>query len=208
MSRKPNSDIRKVYKKIARKYAETYFGAEHPDDIHVDKFAKLLPKGAKVLDIGCGIGDGADFFIDSGFDYEGIDISPEMIKIAKQKVPRAKFRVLDMRKLDYPAESFDGIFAFQSLVHLKKKDVPKMLETISRILKPKGHLFLALQKGIGEGEIYWELARENIFINRYTLDEISKLLKAVGFQIIYTASRSPLPEDIQLHKMFVIARKK
>ena len=201
-------DIRKIYKKIAGKYAKTYFGAEHPDDVHADKFAKLLSKGAKILDIGCGIGDSADFFVESGFDYEGIDISPEMIEIAKEKVPKAKFRVLDMRKLDYSANSFDGVFAFQSLVHLKKKDVPKVLKTISKILKPKGYLFLALQEGVGEGEIYWELAKEKIFINRYTLDKISDMLRELDFQIIYTASRNPLPEDIKLRKLFIIARKK
>lgn len=200
--------IKKVYKNIAKRYAAMYAGMFHPDDVHVDKFLSLLPRHAKILDVGCGVGDSVAYFLKRGFRTEGIDLSEDMIRLAKEHAPKGKFKVLDMRKMKYRKSSFDGVYAFQSLVHLKKKDVSPVLKKFNRILKPNGILFLALQKGRGEGEVYWELAGQKIFINRYGFKEIEKLLRDNGFKIIYKASRKPLVEDVQLRKIFLICEKR
>ena len=79
-----------TYNKIARRYAELNF-----DDTsnlrYVDKFLSYLPKNVKILDAGCGAGNLTKHILSKGYECEGIDLSEEMIEIAKEKIPEGKF---------------------------------------------------------------------------------------------------------------------
>lgn len=71
---------------------------------------KYLHPGARVLDVGCGYGALLGC-LSSSVDYYGIDVSPDMIEIAKLAYPRAKFMVGDARELPFPNDSFDWVIA-------------------------------------------------------------------------------------------------
>ncbi len=143
---KVKSDLKEVYDDLAK-----YWGMDiaKPDwglD-ELEKFVFLVKKsgGNKVLDLGCGSGIQSKQLFQSGLEVIGLDFSPEMIKEAKKRVPRAKFVVSDMTKMDFLKESFNGVFAQASLLHIPKKLVPKVLGLIHKILKTNGVLYLALK---------------------------------------------------------------
>ena len=46
-----------------------------------------------------------------------------------------KFKKMDMIKTDFKDKTFDGIWAAASLIHNDKKNVPKILEELKRVLK-------------------------------------------------------------------------
>ncbi len=86
-----------------------------------------LPKGAKILDIGSGLG-GAAFYLADKFDATviGIDLSPVMVEIASERAKekgyeRVTFQLGDIRKLEFEPESFDLIWSRDSLLHIPEK---------------------------------------------------------------------------------------
>jgi ubiquinone/menaquinone biosynthesis C-methylase UbiE len=97
----------------------------------------LLPdlKGKRVLSIGCGSGEDSLYLKKQGAsDSVGIDITPELIAIAKKSYPECEFRVMDMEQLDFPSESFD--FAYSSLAVHYVEDWTKVFRNVFKILKP------------------------------------------------------------------------
>jgi len=72
--------------------------------------AALLPparEGQKLLDVGCGTGHWCRFFSAQGYRVKGIDISTEMISVARQALPELSFEVGDAGTLPFDDGSFD-----------------------------------------------------------------------------------------------------
>lgn len=109
-----------TYNKIAQEY-DKEFGNDYSDTPYVDKFLNYL-EGKKVLDIGCGVGNLTKYIMDKGFNVEGIDLSKEMLNIAKQKYSDIKFYEMNMKEITL-RKKYDGIMLAYSLFHLTKKEV-------------------------------------------------------------------------------------
>jgi len=111
---------------------------------------KILTKKQKVLDLGCGYGRFAIPLKKQGYNIEGIDITPVLIKKARQDARKQhlkiNFKIGDMRKLPYNPESFDVILcmwsAFSELI--KKSEQLKALREMIRVLKKKGFSFIEM----------------------------------------------------------------
>lgn len=96
-------------------------------------------KGKKVLDIGCGTGRLARVLIEKNADYTGVDISEEMLKIAKKKNTKGKFLEADIEELPFEDESFDVIICAFVIVHVG--DLKEAFREAYRVLK-KGGIFV------------------------------------------------------------------
>lgn len=85
-------------------------------------------KGKSILDVGCGLGDMYGWLKTkhAGFKYEGMDITPSMIKMAKSNYPGVKFRVADILKIDKP--KYDYILA-SGIFNRKVKNHEKFLKS-------------------------------------------------------------------------------
>lgn len=172
-----------TYDKVANKYTEQYFN-DLSDSPIIDKFLSLLPQRAKILDVGCGPGEFTGYIMKKEFDVEGIDLSGEMLKIAKAKVPDGKFKLMDMRKLDYPDSTFDGLLVAYSLIHIPSNEIPATLSGLSRVLKPGGKILILAQKGEPDKIVDEPLKPgEKIFINFFSKERLAKFLTNSGFDI-------------------------
>ncbi|PLX06525.1 MAG: hypothetical protein C0598_13580 [Marinilabiliales bacterium] len=111
------------------------------------KIAQHIPQGKniRVLDAGCGVG-GTAIYLAENYDcyVEGITLSEKQCNIGKNFVKEAKLEnnvnltIQDYTKTDFDDESFDMIFAIESLCHAtEKSDVYK---EAYRLLKPGGKL--------------------------------------------------------------------
>lgn len=171
------------YEKIAQKYTDLYFN-DKSDLGFFDKFLTFLPKDAKVLDIGCGPGTFTQHLIDKGFQVEGIDLSLSMIKIARGKLPQGTFKLMDMRRLEYPDNYFEAIFAAYSLIHIGSPDILATLKGFYRVLKLNGLLGLINQKGEADKIVPEPLkAGEKMFFNFFTKERLKKFLTDAGFKL-------------------------
>lgn len=190
--KKIKTDLIKIYDDLAecwgKEIAKPDWGLDELND-----FVSLVKQGGgrKVLDLGCGSGIQSKQLVQKGLKVTGLDLSPEMIRQAKKRIPKAKFIVGDMAMLDkrvYPelAEGFDGVFAQASLLHIPKKLIPKVLGSIHEILKPNGVLYLALKEGIGEKEVKEERLGRTVkrFFSFFTKEEIESFLKNAKFQVL------------------------
>ena len=195
-----------IYNKIAESYAKEF---SEPSD-HIDDFLKLIPKNGKILDVGCGVGVDANYIQSKGFEVVGIDLSEEMLKLAKQKFPYIDFRLMDIRKINFEPNSFDGIFASFSLIHIPKKDIPNILKKFYQILKINGVIYVALHEGKSEEIFVDEPLKpgEKLFLNIYSYKEIKNLLVESKFEIIKKYERKPESEaELNFTKLFIIAKK-
>jgi SAM-dependent methyltransferase len=201
--------LQRTYDKIAEDWAR-----DHERDTWwvecTERFASLLPPGARVLDAGCGSGQKARFFEDRGAHVIGIDFSEKLLEIARQTSPASDFRLLDLRDIRTLSEDFEGVFAQASLLHIPKAEIATVIKGMVSRLVPGGLLYIAVKAqrpGRPEEEIVAEhdygYAYERFF-SYSTLDEMRAHVERLGLSIVHAeASQSALKGDwIQ-----VIARK-
>lgn len=148
-----------------------------------EQFANLFAPGSSILDIGCGAGRDAAYFVQKGLAVTGIDFSEKLIDIVKEKVPAGKFFVIDFEDLSFPEESFDGAWANASLYHIPKTHLAGVFQKVHDVLK-KGGIFLSTYR-VGEGEKFMKEKRGNATLERfgayYQPEEIEKILHQAGF---------------------------
>ncbi len=93
-----------------------------------------------VLDVACGTGDMAVSLVERGCTVTGVDISEEMLAIARQKAPMVTFMIADAEHLPFPDASFDAVtcaFGVRNFVHLEQG-----LNEMLRVLNPGGQLVI------------------------------------------------------------------
>jgi ubiquinone/menaquinone biosynthesis C-methylase UbiE len=136
------------------------------------RFLDLL-KGNKVLDLGCGAGDHSLFFKEKGLEAVSVDLSEEMVKLCREKGLDAQIQ--DIEDLDFENNSFDGIWAVTSLLHVPKSNLKKVVEDLSRMLKEKGILYVCVKKGDGEGLVEDKFGTR--FFAFWKEDELKKIFE-------------------------------
>lgn len=146
------SDTRSSYDTDATGYAEKVrglLGASPYLRASLALFAELVGAagGGPVADVGCGPGYVTDYLHDAGVDAFGIDLSPEMIAIARRDYPDLRFEVGTMTDLDLTDDSVAGIVAFWSVIHVPDHAVPGVFEEFRRVLQPRGVLLVGFHVG-------------------------------------------------------------
>ena len=126
------------------------------DDMQVrneEVIAEILFKGGirdgvRVLDVACGTGVLFPDYKKLGADVTGIDISPEMVKIAKEKFPEAEVVCGDVLDFSF-SEKFDAVMIYNAFPHFAEPG--KLIEKLSLLLKGSGRISIA--HGISEKEL-------------------------------------------------------
>ena len=171
----------KVYDTLGKRYIEDSNIAPQERS----EFIRLLSKGARVLDVGCGGGRDTRAFVAQGFKVTGVDLSFVMIKEAKKQIPQAIFKTMDVLDLNFPGETFDVIWANAVLLHLDRQDVSKALKKFYKILKPNGIVHIRVKKGKGEEYVKEKLSGwHERFYTYFSKKEFTELVKNTGFKII------------------------
>lgn len=124
-------------------------GVNRANSRMVIELASIKP-GDRVLDVGCGTGNltlTAHTYAGSSGKVYGIDASPEMIQVAKQKASRSRREVIFdvglIEKLAFPDATFDVVISRLVIHHLPDDLKRNGFAEILRVLKPGGHLLIA-----------------------------------------------------------------
>ena len=139
---RPTEIVRRGYGALAVKYHAQRDLRVHRREL--DALVQSLPKGGKVLDAGCGSGKVAAHLLRRGLAVTGIDISKAMLSLAATVAPAARLTVMDMRRLRFPAASFDGVIALYSVIHVPRRDHLLILRGFRRVLRPRGSLLIVM----------------------------------------------------------------
>lgn len=113
--------------------------------------ALALPAGSRVLDVGCGSGWLSEYFARLGYEIRGIDISPDLVEMSRERVARVPygvdhetplsctFQVHDIERAPL-AEKFDAIICYDSLHHFE--DERAVVRHLAAMLPVGGQLFI------------------------------------------------------------------
>lgn len=94
-----NKKAVEIYDKIAEEYSKNFDSIDSESDlVFLNAFLSHLQLNSYVVDIGCGTGFSAGYFVKKRMRAEGSDLSSSMIAIAKRNYPALLFSVADMRK--------------------------------------------------------------------------------------------------------------
>lgn len=217
---KSEESTRAGYDRVAREYASRLFDElrEKPlDRALLAAFAEQMPDGLPVADVGCGPGHVTRHLHDLGLAAVGIDLSPEMIRVARERTPEVTFDIGSMLNLDAEDGSWGGIVAFYSVIHLNDDDVPKAIAEFARVLVPGGPLLLAfhvtppadldMSDGIVHLDEWWG---EAVSLDFHFRDPtpLAELLVRAGFRVEATVERLPYPDEAQTRRAYLLARKR
>lgn len=175
MTHDPTPRLRLIYDENAHAYEQANRGIDPTTRDFALTFVSALAAGAEVLDVGCGTGKCSALFTDLGFAVTGIDISPVMLALARERSPKSTFLEMDMRHLDFPDARFEGLWASAAFLHLTKEDAPAALAEFRRVLRAGAPLAVTVKTGEGEG---WEPSPYGAFerfYSRYGAKEIARL---------------------------------
>lgn len=203
---------RSAYDVVAVDYARLLAGAldQQPWDRAVlATFAELMSaeRLGPVGDIGCGPGRITGHLHRLGVDVFGVDLSPGMIAVARQALPRVRFVEGSMTALELPDASLGGLLAWYSLIHIVPQDVPVVLAEFSRVLVPGGHVLLAFQVG-DERRHLDEAYGHTISLDAYRLlpDQVAEQLNAAGLHVHARLVRDPDGTE-KVPQAYLLARK-
>lgn len=203
----PIESTASVYSAVSGKYAAAFRDTSK----NLEAFLKLIKPGGFILDVGCGPGIDARYIVSRGYSVRAIDVSQKMVALARRNAPTAVVQRRDVRKLHLRPGSIDGILASFSLIHLQKSEVPPVLDSFRKWLKPRGALYVGFQSGTSEETTVREPLdpRRTIFLNIISEGEMKSVLERIGFEILQFFTRpSQSDQEFSYNKQIVIASKR
>ena len=207
-----HSDYQASYDAVAGEYVRRISDElQHKplDRALLDRFANAVRDRGPVCDMGCGPGHVACYLKERGIDVVGYDLSPKMAEAARLLNPDITFHQADMTALDHAAESWAGLVAFYSIIHIPPLEIPRTLREFRRILQPGGRLLLAFH--IGDETLHlddWWEQKVNIDFFFFQPEGMASKLHAAGFEIEEIIEREPYPEvEHQSRRAYIFARR-
>ena len=151
-------DVRSAYDTVAETYSavipDTSF--EAPLDMAMmDHFIAHMRATADrtVIDVGCGAGRMTSYLGEAGLAVSGVDLSPEMVRIAQQLHPGLLFEAGELTDLPQADAAADGVLAWYSIIHSPPTALPAIAREFWRALRPGGSALVAFHAGSGHRTI-------------------------------------------------------
>lgn len=176
------SEIGSKYNKISKWWHNQHFNSTYG----IAQFRKAIgfaAEGGRALDVGCGSGGRfVRILHDKGFSITGIDVSEEMIKLARINHPEHKFIHQDIFTWESEGE-FDFIVAWDSVFHLPFGTQKPVISKLSRILAKKGILIYTFGNEYGEHTDQWH--DDTFYYSSIGINENMQLLMDNGLTILH-----------------------
>jgi SAM-dependent methyltransferase len=152
------------------------------DKPYIERFLGHLPKGATVLDLGCGGGDPvARHIVAQGFRVTGVDGSPTLISLCQNRMPEQEWVVSDMRTVAL-GRRFGGILAWDSFFHLAYDDQRAMFSVFAA--HAAAGAILMFNAGHAKGEAIGAYRGDPLYHASLDPAEYGALLAGAGFELI------------------------
>ena len=215
MTNEPDNlaNTRASYDRVAGEYEARIAGelAGKPlDRALLACFVEQVGELGIIADIGCGPGHVAAYLHGLGAQVVGVDLSPEMVAIARQRSPEIAFEQGSMLALATPDASWGGIVAMYSVIHLPPEARPQALAEFHRVLCTGGLLLLAFHIGDEQRHMdeWWgqEVSLDTWFLQPRGIET---LLRDAGFTVEMSLVRQPYGPDVehQSQRAYILARK-
>ncbi|RQP13004.1 MAG: class I SAM-dependent methyltransferase [Chryseobacterium sp.] len=207
------------------RYRETFDTWNNIASIYQDKFMDLdlyndtydyictsidKPK-AKLLEIGCGPGNITKYLLSKrpDFDILGIDIAPNMIKLAEMNNPTAHFAVMDSRRINNLDTKYDGIICGFCLPYLSHDDSNELIANSYDLLNDNGLLYLSFVEGNPDNSDFKVGSGGRVYFNFHNSNDLKAQLIRTKFDEIeiFKVEYKTSETQLDIHSI-LIAKKK
>jgi len=147
-----------------------------------------LEDGASVLDVGCGAGVPIAQSLAARHRLTGVDVSREMVRLARRNVPAGDFVCADVMSISLEPSSFDAIVAINSIFHIPREAQPSLFQRLHRWLRPGGYLLCTLSHESEPGYTEDDFHGVTMYWSNYGLGEYLGILADSGFEVLETSS--------------------
>jgi hypothetical protein len=174
---------------FAGEYADMFrdeLAAKVWDRALLSGFAELVRAApGPVVEVGSGPGVVTAYLCGLGLDVTGIDLSPEMVAVARRDHPSVRYEVGSMTDLRRPDASLAGLVAWYSVINVPDDALPAVFAGFHRVLAPGAPLVLAFQVGDDTRVI------RDITFHRRRPEAVAALLTAAGLELVLQTVRQP-----------------
>jgi len=188
-------DKTKIAVDIFNRNANLYQDKFMDVSLYTDTFdlfcAEIKTKNASILELACGPGNITNYLLKKSPDFKilGIDLSENMISLAKLNNPTAEFELMDCREIGTLKKKYDAIMCGFCLPYLSKEEALKLIQDSATLLSDKGLLYIStmeadyttsgFKKSSSGEEIYMHFHQENYLVkalheNNFTLLNASR----------------------------------
>lgn len=201
----------KLYKEFAWYYDLIYKNKKYQAEVQfIDSVLKKYQvKGKKILDVACGSGNHAKILIKKRYDVVGIDKNIEMLKIAQKKVPKAYFKVADMKSFSLKRK-FDIILCMFTSIHynLTKGDLLKTILNFKKHLNDNGLIIIdspIFKKGVNKKKAYHLQTKEgDVLVHYHFVDQGKGKLKITIYWKIASGKKYKVLKDIHYLQAYTV----
>jgi SAM-dependent methyltransferase len=181
------STTRTGYDKMAEEYHDLVretWGENLFDLAMLEVFAGLARAvdPPAVADIGCGPGHVTAHLRGLGLDAVGIDLSPELLAIARREYPGTAFVEGSMTALDLADASLGGVLARWSIIHTPPERLPEVFAEFHRVLAPDGVLMLGFFAHTDDTRLGWKFDHAVAPAWRHSTNRLAGVLREHGFR--------------------------
>ncbi|MDG4820595.1 class I SAM-dependent methyltransferase [Asanoa sp. WMMD1127] len=207
------STTRDAYDDAALAYAELFRDSlrDSPlDRAILGAFADVVRASGnpRVADVGCGPGHVTAHLAELGLAAAGVDVSPAMVKLAREAFPGLRFDEGSMTSLDIADGALGGVLSRWSVIHTPPPDVPAILAELHRVLAPGGHLLIGFSASDDAAHLTQVFDHKVTPAYRWWPDHLSALLRDAGLAEVARMVAEPEPTDArQFKSVHLLARK-
>ena len=178
--------IEETYDRGSRDYGDHFKTPHQFIEPERQQFIRRLSAGSKILDCGCGPGMDTEKFSQLGYNVTAIDLSERFVSLTKERVQTATVKKMDMRHLEFPQASFDGLWASFSLLHIRASDIEQTLSGFRTVLRPHGLLFAAVHRGPKTEWVKTTISgmERDTYVQEWVQTEIEYVFRSSGFTIL------------------------
>ena len=195
--------------------AEQYWEKFHDFKLYqptYEWFIKHLPEGdLDVFEIACGPGHVSRYLLNKtpNISLLGIDLAPNMVKLAQQHNPQAQFKVMDCREIDSLELTFDAIMCGFCLPYLSWPDSQKLIHDMCLATRPGGLIYLSTTAG-DESKTGYQGSKSSsgsIYVHYHDISKIKIGLKQSGMEHIKEKRITHIHNQQTTEDVFILARK-
>ncbi|RZJ31420.1 MAG: class I SAM-dependent methyltransferase [Flavobacterium sp.] len=176
-----------VFDKLAALYQQKYIDVSaYSDSFRV--FCENLPDGASIFELACGPGNITRYLLDLRPDLKiyATDLSPNMVALAAQNNPEARFGVLDCREISNLNEAYDAVMCGFCLPYLSKEDAVALIADAARLLRADGLLYIStMEDDYQKSGFEAGSTGDKIFMHYHEAGYLTSAFKESGLAVIF-----------------------
>ena len=175
-----------TWNSIAKVYEDKFMGLSLYNHTY-DYICKTITKPkAKLLDVGCGPGNITKYLLSKRPDLDilGIDITPNMIELAKKNNPSANFSVMDSRNIANLSASFDGVVGGFCIPYLSQGECNAFISDVYNSLNANGLIYLSFVEGDPKKSDFKTSNMGRVYFYYHKLEDLKEQLIKTKFEHI------------------------